>query len=199
MRYVTRYPFLYHLKTASFYVIRIEVQLFYSQGGMMTQALYDELFHYSEQFTRDNLQRSELVTMAWKEGERLGDRCTPGLMKSMMHFRSKELNRRSAFPAKEMGKRTLDAWNRPERVYLDRPIPNSCGIVADFLLSEKATPYDHAVCRDFLGALTAEEQEVLDDLNAGFKRKEICQRQSITPSQLSSYHKSIQDKAVAYL
>src|SRR5208283_1736301 len=199
MRYVTRYPFLYHLKTASFYVIRIEVQLFYSQGGFMSNQEYDELWHYSEQFTRDNLQRSELVTMAWKEGERLGDGCTPGLMKSMMHFRSKELNRRSAFPAKEMGKRTLDAWNRPERVYLDRPIPNSCGIVADFLLSEKATPYDHTVVNDFIGALTTDEQSVLDDLNAGFKRKEICQRQSITNIRLNSLHNSIQNKAVAYL
>ncbi len=63
---------------------------------------YDVLWHYSEQFTRDKLQRSELVTMAWKEGERLGDRCTPSLMKSMMHFRSKELNKRSAFPVREI-------------------------------------------------------------------------------------------------
>ena len=165
----------------------------------MSNQEYDELWHYSEQFSRDPLQRSELVTMAWKEGERLGDRSTPGLMKSMMHFRSKELNKRSAFPAKEVGKRTLDAWNRPERVYLDRPVPMSGGIVADFLLSEKATPYDHTVVNDFIEALTAEEQNVLDDLNAGFKRKEICQRQSITNIRLNSLHKSIQEKAVAYL
>ena len=165
----------------------------------MSNQEYDELWHYSEQFTRDNLQRSELVTMAWKEGERLGERCTPGLMKSMMHFRSKELNKRSAFPAKEVGKRTLDAWNRPERVYLDRPVSNSNGIVADFLLSERATPYDHTVVNDFIGALSSEEQDVLDDLNAGFKRKEICQRQSITNIRLNSLHKSIQDKAVSYL
>ncbi len=137
--------------------------------------------------------------MAWKEGVRLGDRCTPGLMKSMMHFRSKELNRRSAFPAREMGKRTLNAWNRPERVYLDRPVPMSGGIVADFLLSEKATPYDHTVVNDFIGALTAEEQEMLDDLNAGFKRKEICQRQNITDIRLNSLRTSIQQKAVSYL
>ena len=160
----------------------------------MSNQEYDELWHYSEQFSRDPLQRSELVTMAWKEGERLGDRSTPGLMKSMMHFRSKELNKRSAFPAKEMGKRTLDAWNRPERVYLDRP-----GIVADFLLSDKATPYDHTVVNDFIGALSVEEQGVLDDLNAGFKRKEICQRQSITNIRLNSLRTSIQQKAISYL
>jgi hypothetical protein len=117
----------------------------------------------------------------------------------MMHFRSKELNKRSAFPAKEMGKRTLDAWNRPERVYLDRPVSMSGGIVAGFLLSERATPYDHTVVNDSLGALTAEEQDVLDDLNTGFKRKEICQRHSMTNIRLNSLHKSIQQKAVAYL
>jgi len=81
---------------------------------------YSELWHYSEQFTRDRLQRSELVTMVWKEGQRLGNRRTMGLMKSVMHFRSKELDRHSAFPSKDMGTRTLDAWNH-ERVYIDRP------------------------------------------------------------------------------
>lgn len=164
----------------------------------MSNQEYEDLWHYSEQFTRDPLQRSELITMAWKEGVRLGDRSTPGLMKSVMHFRSKELNRRSAFPTKFVGKRVLDAWNH-DRVYLDRPVPMSNGIVADFLLSEKATPYDHTVVNDFIGALTTEEQDVLDDLNAGFKRKEICQRQSITNIRLNSLHKSIQEKAVAYL
>ena len=34
----------------------------------MSEQQYEELWHYSEQFTRDPLQRSELVTMAWKEG-----------------------------------------------------------------------------------------------------------------------------------
>ena len=148
----------------------------------MSEQEYQELWHYSGAiFTGDPLQRTELVTMAWKEGERLGDRSTLGLKKSVMHFRANELNKRSAFPAKEVGKRTLDAWNRPERVYMDRPVS-----VADFLLSEKATPYDHTVLYDFLGALTAEEQNVLDDLNSGFKRNEICQRQNITNIRLNS-------------
>ena len=88
----------------------------------MTQQLYDNLWNYSEQFTRDKLQRSELLTMAYVQGKKLGDRCTPGLMKSHMHFRAKELNIRSAFPVDEMGKSQTDGWNRPERTYLDRPI-----------------------------------------------------------------------------
>ena len=37
----------------------------------------------------------------------------------MMHFRAKELNKRSTFPAKEMGKRILNTWNH-DRVYIDR-------------------------------------------------------------------------------
>ena len=165
----------------------------------MNEQEYRELWFYSERFTRDPLQRSELVTMSWKEGERLGDRCTTGLMKSMMHFRSKELNKRSAFPAKEMGKRTLDAWNRPERVYLDRPVRDPGGIVADFLLSEKATPYDHTVVNDFLDALTAEEHNVLDDMNAGFTLTEISRRCKISLSHLTFLRQSIREKAASYL
>lgn len=142
----------------------------------MSNEEYEDLWHYSEQFTRDKLQRSELVTMAWKEGQRLGTRCTLGLMKSMMHFRAKELNRRSAFPANEIGKRTLDAWNH-ERVYIDKPVgqdkPNS---LADFLLPVKSTPLDFAIVSDFTSALTDEEQIFLEDLTAGYNLKEISRR-----------------------
>ena len=82
----------------------------------MSESDYQDLWHYSERFTRDPLQMSELIIMAWKEGEKLGERCSLKLMKSAMHFRSKELNNRSAFPCKEVGKSAIDAW-RKELVY----------------------------------------------------------------------------------
>jgi len=78
----------------------------------MSEQEYNDLWHSSEQFARDLLQQSELVTMDWKEGLRLGERSTPGLMKSFMHFRVKELNKRSAFQLDEVGKRKIDAWSR---------------------------------------------------------------------------------------
>jgi hypothetical protein len=55
----------------------------------MTQQIYDTLWHYSEQFTRDKLERSELITMAWKESKRLGEKSSTKLMQSLMtcpHF-----------------------------------------------------------------------------------------------------------------
>ena len=140
----------------------------------MSEQEYDDLWHYSEQFTRDKLLRSELVTMAYVQGKRMGERCTPGLMKSVMHFRSKELNKRSAFPAKEMGKRTLDAWNH-DRVYIDRTVPgDGCSTsLADFLLPMRITPLDFAMAEDFMGSLTFEERKFLDGLTAGYSMKEI--------------------------
>ena len=68
-----------------------------------------------------------------------------------MHFRSKELDRRSAFPAKEIGKSTLDAWNH-ERVYVDRPIITDAGsrTLAEFLLPVKITPLDFTITNNFL-------------------------------------------------
>jgi hypothetical protein len=128
--------------------------------------------------------------MAWKEGERLGARCTPGLMKSMMHFRSKELDRRSAFPAKNMGKRTLDAWNH-ERVYIDKP--------AGFQLPMKINPLDFTIVNDFLSSLTDDEQIFLDDLTAGYNMKEISKRNSIDKSRLPSLRQALQQKAICYL
>jgi hypothetical protein len=161
----------------------------------MTQQSYDHLWHYTEQFSRDPLQRSELLTMAWKGGEKLGERCTLGLMKSHMHFRSKELNRRSAFPAKEVGKRTIDAWNH-EIVYLNHPAHHT---LSDLLLSMRITPLDYAIVSDFRDALTEEELVFLEDLIAGFKMKEIANRNHIEYSRLSSLRNALQKKAVAYL
>jgi len=100
----------------------------------------------SEQFTRDSVQRSELVTMAWQEGQKLGDRSTSGLMKSLMHFRAKEQNKRSVFPLNEVGKRKIDTWSH-DRVYVNRDKTNS---FADFLLPYKATPSDYAIANDFI-------------------------------------------------
>jgi hypothetical protein len=162
----------------------------------MSEQEYDDLWHYSEQFTRDKLQRSELVTMAWKEGQRLGTRCTPGLMKSMMHFRSKELDRRSAFPAKEVGKRTLDAWNH-ERVYIDRPVKQDADPIslAEFLLPVKITPLDFTITNDFLSSLTDDERLFLDDLIAGYSMKDISKHTRNIPS----LRQSLQQKAASYL
>jgi hypothetical protein len=76
------------------------------------------------------------------------------------HFRAKELNRRSAFPAKEVGKRTMDAWNH-ERVYVDKPVPGDGCVtsLAEFVLSVKITPLDFTITNDFLNALTEEERD----------------------------------------
>jgi hypothetical protein len=155
----------------------------------MSEQEYEDLWHYSEQFTRDRLQRSELVTMAWKEGQRLGSRCTNGLMKSMMHFRSKELNKRSAFPTDEVGKQSRDAWNH-ERVYIDRPMT-----LGEFQLPVKITPLDFAITNDFLLALTVDERLFLDDLTAGYSKKEISKH----TRNIRSLRQSLQQKAVAYL
>jgi hypothetical protein len=156
----------------------------------MSEKEYYELWHYSEQFTRDKLQRSELVTMAWKEGERLGNRRTMGLMKSVMHFRAKELDRRSAFPAKDVGKRTLDAWNH-DRVYIDRPVKSDADPIplAEFLLPMKITPLDYAITNDFLSCLTEDERSLLDGLTAGYSTKGTSKHT----------RQSLQEKAVAYL
>ena len=167
----------------------------------MSEQEYENLWHYSEQFTRDPLQRSELITMSYVMGKKkMGDKVTPGMMKSVMHYRSRELNKRSAFPAKEVGKSTRDAWNH-ERVYVDRAVTaDGCKTsLAEFLLPMRVTPLDFAQAEDFMSALTNEERTFLDDLTAGYTMKEISQRQHIQYSRLPAIRISLQEKAVAYL
>lgn len=166
----------------------------------MSEQEYETLWHYSEQFSRDSLQRSELLTMAWKEGERLGDRRTTGLMKSHMHYRSKELNKRSAFPAGEMGKSQKDAWNKPERVYLDKPrVKGEDQTIGDVVLNTYTTPLDFAITSDFLNSLSECERDLLEDLSAGYTAKEIAQRHHVTPARLKTLRHDLEAKAVEYL
>ena len=124
-----------------------------------------------------------------------------GLMRSVMHFRSKELNKRSAFPAGEMGKSQKDAWSKPERVYLDR-----CAMrgeegqtLSEMLLFNKVTPLDFCITNDFLESLSDAEAAVLEDLAAGYNCKEIAQRQHVSYPMVQSIRKAVQEKAVEYL
>lgn len=166
----------------------------------MSEQEYQTLWNYSEQFTRDKLQRSELITMAWKEGVRLGDRCSPGLMKSHMHFRSKEINIRSAFPAKEVGKRTIDAYNRPHRLHLEQPLfGDEHRTVGDVVLNTYTTPIDFAITNDFLNSLSKQEQTILEDLSAGYTAKEIKERNHINNSRLNILRHDLASKAEMYL
>jgi hypothetical protein len=137
--------------------------------------------------------------MAWKEGQRLGERSTPGLMKSFMHFRAKELNKRSAFPLDEVGKRKIDAWSH-QRVYVDSPFGNgNTTTLAEFLLPFKTTPLDYCIVQDFIDALSQEEKLFLDDILAGFKLYEISRRNCIPNSYIPDIRQAVMDKAVEYL
>ena len=164
----------------------------------MSEQEYQDLWHYSERFTRDPLQRSELVSMAWKEGEKLGGRCNLKMMKSAMHFRSRELNKRSAFPCKEVGKSGIDAWSK-DLVYFDRPYAISANTASDQILRTATTPLDHTISAMFIDDLTADERMVLDALASGYSLKEVSFRNAIPIACINSMRRSLQLKAVNHL
>jgi hypothetical protein len=164
----------------------------------MSEQEYQDLWHYSDRFTRDPLEPSELITMAWKEGKKLGDRCSTKLMKSAMHFRSKELNRRSAFPCKEVGKSGLDGWSK-ELVYLDRPHANSGKNASEHILRTATTPVDFTISSMFVEDLTSDKQMLLDALASGCALKQVSRRNAISSSCLNSICRSLQAKAVVHL
>ena len=166
----------------------------------MSEQEYETLWHYSEQFSRDKIQRSELVTFAFMQEKKLGEKCTLGLQKSIMHFRGKEINKRSVFPAKEMGKRTIDAYNRPHRVHLEQPLSSGeTRTVGDVVLNTYTTPVDFAITNDFLSSLNESEKNILEDLSAGYTAKEIKERNHLDNSRLKSLRRDLASKAVEYL
>jgi hypothetical protein len=138
--------------------------------------------------------------MAWKEGKRLGKKCTRGLMISHMHFRNRELRFRSAFPVEEVGKSRKDAWNKTERVYLDRSrCKDGTRTIGEIILSTKTTPLDYAISNDFLNSLSKSEKDILEDLSAGYTQKEIAKRHHVTQSHLKSIRTVLASKAIEYL
>ena len=166
----------------------------------MSEQEYQTLWHYSEQFSRDKIQRSELVTFAFMQEKKLGEKCTLGLQKSIMHFRGKEINKRSVFPAKEVGKRTIDAYNRPHRVHLEQPLSSGeTRTVGDVVLNTYTTPLDFVITNDFLSSLSESEMNILEDLSAGYTAKEIKERNHIDNSRLKTLRHDLAAKAVAYL
>jgi len=117
-----------------------------------------------------------------------------------MHFRSKELYKRSAFDGKEMGKNQIDAYNK-DLVYADRPtVKGEDGMtLSDMFFQSRSTPLDYTITNDFLSCLSKQESAVFEDMSAGYSHKEICTRNHITQPLFLSLRKSLQDKAVAYL
>jgi hypothetical protein len=136
--------------------------------------------------------------MAWKEGEKLGEKCNLKLMRSAMHFRSKELNRRSAFPCDEVGKSAIDAWSK-ELVYIDRPYSNSGKTASDQILRTATTPLDHTISSMFIDDLSDDERMLLDALVSGFAVKEVSIRNAMSISCLNTIRRSLQGKAVDHL
>jgi hypothetical protein len=165
----------------------------------MTQQIYDTLWHYSEQFSRDKLERSELITMAWREGEKLGDKSSVKLMQSLMHFRSKELKIRSAFPVDLVGKSQRDAFNH-ERISLNQPYAGEPSCTLDeTLVSYGQSPLDLCIVNDFNSALTSEEQTFTDAIVAGYNSQEIQKLMGIGYLRFKDLRLRVQEKAIAYL
>jgi hypothetical protein len=155
----------------------------------LTQQIYDTLWHYSEQFTRDPLERSELLTMAWREGEKLGEKSSVKLMQSLMHFRSKELKIRSAFPADEVGKSQRDIWNRAHESTDTTTIAST----------KFADPFHLCIVSDFNNALTPDEQILADAIIAGYNSQEIQKMMGIGYLRFKELKLKVQEKAVKYL
>ncbi len=99
-----------------------------------------------------------------------------------------------------MGKNQIDAWNK-DKVYADRPtVKGEEGMtLSDMFFQTKSTPLDFVITNDFLDSLSPKEASILEDISAGYKIREICERHSITVPLFNNIRKAVQEKAVDYL
>jgi hypothetical protein len=160
---------------------------------------YDQLWHFSEKFTRDPDLRQDLALMAWKEDERLANRSDVRLLKNFMKFRAKEIHFRNSLGSTIGGKKRSDVCNH-DRVSIFKPITNrSHFCIADTLTSVERNPLSHCIVNDFEEALLAPEEKVAQQIIAGYTDKEGAGRLRVPMVKYRLLKDAVREKAMEYL
>ena len=110
---------------------------------------YDQLWHYSEKFSRDPDLRQDLVLMAFQQDKRFGERSEIRLLKHYMKYRAKEVHNRNSLGKAIGGKSKRDMW-RMERLSIHKPLPEgSLFPIVDMLPSATFDPFGITVVNEF--------------------------------------------------
>jgi hypothetical protein len=118
---------------------------------------------------------------------------------SLMHFRSKELKIRSAFPADEVGKSIRDAFNH-DRISINQPYAGepSCTL-EETLVSYGQSPLNICIVNDFFESCNDSERQLVEGKLAGYSDVECLQMMNMQRPQFERLKLAVREKAVEYL
>ena len=160
---------------------------------------YDQLWHYSEKFTRDTDLRQDLVLMAFQQDKRFGEKSEIRLLKHYMKLRAKEVHNRNSLGKQVGGKSKKDIF-RCERLSIHKPLPEgSLFPIADMLPSAAFDPFGITVMNEFSDALPELEGRVAEQLIAGYTRRESLAHLGITQKEYLQARDAVRERALEYL
>ena len=160
---------------------------------------YDQLWHYSEKFTRDQDLRQDLVLMAFEQDKRFGDRSEIRLLKHYMKLRSREITSRNSLGKDIGGKSKRDAYSR-ERVSIFKPIAGGNHFcLAETLTCVDRNPFSSTVVNQFGEALPELESRVAEQMISGYTQRETLQNLGITMDVLRDARSAVRERALEYL
>ena len=163
----------------------------------MTNQEVTTLMSYARVFAHTEDDADELVLLAYREGLRLGTRCTFGLLINYMRLCARSISDRSFLALDEAGKSRLDAFNRG-KCYLSGPIGDD-STLEDAIAPDSIDPFDDYVSQEFVHSLNEREKTVLSELTAGYSVREICKDLSISSKTFEKLRVSLQQKAGKHL
>jgi hypothetical protein len=160
---------------------------------------YDQLWHYSEKFSRDPDLRQDLVLMAYQQDKRFGDRSEIRLLKHYMKLRAKEVHKRNSLGKQIGGKSKKDIY-RCERLSIHKPLPEgSMSPIADMLSCAAFDPLGLTVVNQFDEALSHDEQTVCNGMIAGYPVIDVKAKLRIHGLRYQELKAAVREKALEYL
>jgi hypothetical protein len=162
----------------------------------MTNKEFQTLRRHAMKFARDPDDRDELVLLAWRESQRLGERSTIGLLVNHMRLLGKE-RKHSFLGAIMSGKSARDAMNRGVRS-LSEPIAEGFTL-ADQVGTESYNPHGMLLVKEFETSLTEAEEEVAGEIVAGYTERESLDRLDLVQKDYRRTKYHVRRKAVMHL
>jgi hypothetical protein len=159
---------------------------------------YQELYHYTEKFTRDPDLRQDLVLLAWKESGKAAKNSDIRLLKNYIKLRSKEIHTRSPLGVDISGKSLIDAWNH-DRVSITKPVGRRGFTLESTLAQYSTNPFGMCVVNTFEESLTDVERHVAEQMVAGYTQREAVARLGISQKMFADVRHAVREKALEYL
>jgi hypothetical protein len=171
----------------------------FQEPTMLQPFPYEQLWHYSEKFTRDADLRQDLVLLAWQQDKRFGEKSEIRLLKHFMKYRAKEITSRNSLGKSVGSKSKRDVW-RHDRVSISkRLMDGSAFTLADTLSSVGYDPLGTCIVNEFEDALLEREADVAEQMVSGYNDSEAAKTLRLLINEYRLLKNQVREKAMEYL